>query len=93
MSDHVLGIVYLVHFEDRIGGPGRNGAQHYVGWTADQEVRMEHHRNGTGARILAFCNSQGINYNVVRTWQGTRYMERRMKSHGHHERRCPVCQR
>lgn len=86
------GTVYLIHFDERIGGPGSKGAQHYLGWAADDpNARLEHHRRGLGARILAYCVSKGIGFDIVRTWDGDRHLERRMKNRGHFPEICPTC--
>lgn len=87
----VIGCIYLIHFDRRIGGPGRNGAQHYVGWSADLPSRIDTHDKGDGAKILAYCVGNGIVFSVVAQWAGTRSAERRLKKNGHHDRRCPVC--
>ena len=47
------GTVYLLHFAT----PFKH-ARHYVGYTTDLEQRIEEHRTGRGARLLA----------VVRGW-------------------------
>lgn len=81
--------VYLLHF-DR---PYRH-ARHYIGFTLSEdtlEPRLDHHRNGTGARLLAVLKEQGIDFKLVRVWpSGSRIFERRLKSHSG-TRYCPVC--
>jgi hypothetical protein len=88
-----IGTIYLTHFSHRIGGEGRNGAQHYAGWAAPGKLdaRIVEHRNGNGARILAFVMRSGFDFEVVATWDGTRDDERRFKRVGHFDRRCPIC--
>ena len=95
-DDAIVGTIYLLHFERPIGDTGhvRNYAQHYLGWAAPGglEARLAAHRAGTGARITAFLAKSGIAFHVVKTWEGDRYQERRMKRAGHHaKRRCPLC--
>lgn len=85
------GIVYLLHFEKRIGGEGYKGAQHYVGWARDLERRIWHHRNGTGASITAHLAKNGIGFDVVKTWEADRNFERKLKNNGHFSRHCPHC--
>jgi hypothetical protein len=87
-----LGVGYLIHFEERIGADGRNGAQHYIGWTSDLDARMESHRKGHGARIMAHLKTQGIGWQLVRIYENwTRDDERRRKNVGHYDRDCPEC--
>lgn len=84
------GVVYLLHFNKPIGGPGRNGAQHYTGWTPDLDARLAEHAAGRGASITAYVAAQGIGWVVARIWEGDRHLERRLKNHGA-ARRCPLC--
>ena len=55
---------------------------------------METHHQGHGAAITAYCVSQGIGFRVVRTWEGGRVEERRLKrrkkAKGDKERYVPV---
>lgn len=51
------GTVYLLHF-DR---PYKH-ARHYLGWAKDLDARLEHHRAGTGARLLAVLKEHGIGF-------------------------------
>jgi predicted GIY-YIG superfamily endonuclease len=85
--------VYVIHFRERIGGDGRNGAQHYIGWASDIAARIEQHHRGQGAAIMAHVARSAIGFDVVAIFPGAaRDDERRMKKAGHHaERRCPVC--
>ncbi len=85
--------VYLLHF-DR---PYRH-ARHYVGYTAleNLEQRLQRHREGRGARLLARCVREGIEFKPVRTWvfgsaEAARKKERRLKKSGGASRYCPVC--
>ena len=84
----VQGTIYLLHF-DR---PYRH-ARHYTGWTeaAEIERRIEAHRAGRGARLLAVIRGVPISFVVARTWQGDRHRERRLKAQGGASRRCPIC--
>lgn len=83
-------MVYLLHFARRLHHAG-----HYVGWTRDAgtlPARIEHHRNGSGARLLAAVADAGIDFAVVRTWpDGDRTLERRLKNGKRGPRLCPVC--
>jgi predicted GIY-YIG superfamily endonuclease len=80
------GTVYLLHF-DR---PYRH-ARHYVGWASDLDGRLEHHRKGTGARLMAVIAAAGIGFVLARTWPGDRTLERRIKNRHETPRLCPVC--
>jgi predicted GIY-YIG superfamily endonuclease len=67
--------VYLLHFETPL-----HHAQHYIGYAEHVERRLEHHRNGTGARLLQVCNERGITYTLARTWEGEgKDFERKLK--------------
>ena len=83
-------MVYLLHF-DR---PYRH-ARHYTGWTRDEKSlarRVEHHRRGTGARLMEVVAAAGIGFTVARTWDdGDRNKERRLKNSGSASRYCPIC--
>lgn len=81
------GTIYLIHFDQRFGHAG-----HYLGWAKNLEARVAHHRKGTGARLLQVVNQAGIDWNVVKTWQGDRHLERRLKNRGGASRLCPACQ-
>lgn len=84
--DNVPGTVYLLHFDRAYGR-----SQHYLGWTSDLDARIEAHRHGQGARLLAVITEAGIGFELVATWDGTRNDERRRKRQKHHWRWCPVC--
>ena len=83
--------VYLIHFDKPIST--QHTTQHYIGYAADVEKRLEAHQNGTGARLTAVANERGITYQVVRIWSdGDRTLERRLKNQKNARRYCPVCQ-
>jgi predicted GIY-YIG superfamily endonuclease len=83
-------MLYLIHF-DR---PYRH-ARHYLGYTRSKKTlpqRIEHHREGSGARLMAAVARAKIPFEVVRTWpDGDRSAERRLKNQKHGPRLCPVC--
>jgi hypothetical protein len=95
------GTVYLLHFLDRIGNPGkpRAMAQHYIGWTSDLPERIADHtanlrpQPGTGrvAKIVAHVQRQGIGFKVARTWPGGRGLERQLKNRRNAPKLCPFC--
>lgn len=82
--------IYLIHFDCKLAH-----AQHYIGKAHNLPKRVIHHRNGSGARILAVCNEQHINWQVVRTWDipeaNAANMERRLKNRKNASKLCPVC--
>ncbi|OHB69012.1 MAG: hypothetical protein A2W17_09685 [Planctomycetes bacterium RBG_16_41_13] len=83
-------MVYLIHFDEHF-----HHARHYIGYTANARTikqRLACHRNGQGAKILKALNGQGINYEIVRTWQGDRNFERKLKNRKKSRMLCPVCQ-
>lgn len=86
-------VVYLLHFTEPIGDPGRPraGAQHYIGSYAN-ESRINYHRNGTsGVNIVAEFHRRGIPFVVARTVKGDKTLERRIKNNGHFREYCPEC--
>jgi hypothetical protein len=85
-------ITYLIHLDRRLGSNRPRGtAGHYVGTTINLDQRLEIHRVGKGARMLAAANERGIAYDVVRTWPGGRDVERRLKRQRNAPRMCPTC--
>src|ERR1700733_10303740 len=81
-----LGVIYMLHFDQ----PYRH-ARHYVGWTADLLDRLDHHANGSGARLVAVIWQAGIGFTLVRICEGTRRTERAIKNAGGAVRYCPAC--
>ncbi len=83
-------MIYLLHF-DR---PYRHAA-HYTGFARDARTlarRLEHHRLGTGSRLMQVVTQAGIGFTLARTWpDGTRDDERRLKNRHGAGRYCPVC--
>lgn len=80
--------VYLIHFDRR-----HRHAGHYLGFAdGDVEKRLEKHRTGRGARLLAILALEGIGWRLVRVWEkGDRTFERRLKNRKESPRLCPVC--
>ena len=78
---------YVVCLERPLGGPS-HFAQHYIGRSKDPAKRLETHRAGLGARILAAAVERGIGFDVVRTWDGD--VEKRLKAHHRAWSFCPV---
>lgn len=80
------GVVYLICFKQAY-----KHARHYMGWTTDLAMRLQHHAAGQGARLLEVVNGAGITWRVARVWDGARQLERRLKNHKHAARLCPFC--
>jgi hypothetical protein len=68
-------------------------ARHYLGWAGSGNLgaRLAHHQAGSGANLLRHVAKAGISWELVRTWAGDRYLERRLKNRGGHARLCPNC--
>lgn len=85
----INGTVYLICF-DR---PFRH-ARHYLGWTEGPVAkRMDRHRRGDGARLLAALKRAGIGWELVRTWPGDRALERKLKNRKCSKQLCPKCKK
>lgn len=84
---HVIGFVYLVHFSRR-----HRGAQHYLGFSTNIPQRLEAHRAGRGAPLLAAITKRGIRWHVVRTWRRKDgFFEQGLKRRYALRELCPVC--
>lgn len=84
-----VGTVYLTHFLK----PYKH-AEHYAGFATNLTARLEHHRKGTGAKLMKVIKDAGIDFVLVRTWENeTRTKERRLKNGGGLNRVCPVCKK
>lgn len=80
-------MVYLIHFEQKYKHAG-----HYLGYTNNLERRMKEHRDKVGARLIEVIENAGIDWKVVRVWDGDRDLEGRLKSRHNGPRLCPICQ-
>ena len=80
------GTIYLLHFAK----PYKH-AKHYLGWAQHLEARLEHHRAGTGARLMQVVTEAGIDWEVSRTWEGDRNLEAQLKRRKDSPRLCPIC--
>jgi len=84
--------VYLLHFDKALCH-----AQHYMGSAADLEARLEKHRTGNGARLMAVIKDLGIGWEVARIWEHetlkkARLAESRYKRVYKSARKlCPIC--
>ena len=66
-------------------------AGHYLGYAANLEARLEQHASGTGARLTQVVAQAGIQWKLVRTWEGDRSVERKLKNQHNGKRLCPLC--
>jgi len=56
------------------------------------EARVLCHKRGEGSRLLQVLNENGINWRLVRVWEGvSRKFERKLKSMKNAKKYCPVC--
>ena len=81
-------MIYLIHLKEPL-----HHARHYLGFTEglNAAARLQQHRAGEGAKMLAACNRAGIEYEIVATWSGDRNDERRMKNWKKIKGKCPIC--
>lgn len=78
--------VYLIHFKTKY-----KHAQHYLGFTDNLDERIKRHKEGHGAVLMSVITKEGIAWEVVRTWQGTRKKERTLKNRKKSRKLCPTC--
>lgn len=82
--------VYLLHFSQPISP--KHTTQHYLGWSADIEARVQEHLTSRGAKLCKVALSRGITFEVAATWPDTdRDFERRLKNRKESPRLCPIC--
>jgi predicted GIY-YIG superfamily endonuclease len=77
---------YLIHFSR----PYKH-AKHYLGSTGDILARLQLHKAGKGARLTQVAVEDGIDLQLVRTWNGGRTLEWRLKRQKNSPRFCPIC--
>lgn len=91
---------YLLHFSQPFYGNKQSPVQHYLGRSGDILKRLEAHRAGNGAKLIACMRKLSPNTEValVRVWAdteaetfNTQEAERRLKSNRHYKRYCPLC--
>lgn len=81
-----MATVYLLHFERKY-----HHAQHYLGITDNLQQRLEVHRSGQGSPLVRAAVQSGISFQLAKTWQGDRYLERHLKSWHKSRQLCPIC--
>ena len=89
----MMNTVYLIHFDRPIGDLSnpRGQAQHYLGFTEDLDARLQAHRTGNGSAIMAAVTRAGVGWELARTWEGDRGLERRLKNRHNSPKLCPIC--
>jgi len=80
------GTVYLLHLD-----PPLKHTRHYTGWTSNLDERLEAHRTGRGARLMEVVKEAGGTFRLVRTWPGSRALERAIKDRKAAPKLCPEC--
>lgn len=86
-------MVYILHFDRKLAH-----AQHYIGFVDHLaghtvEARLEHHKNGSGSKLLRAVVRAGINVRIADIWSdGDRNFERMLKNKKKARLFCPICQ-
>ncbi len=79
--------VYLIHFDKPL-----KHAKHYLGYSENNvRGRVQKHRTGKGAKLMAAATKNGISWHVSRTWDGGRDLERMLKDQHNSSDLCPTC--
>jgi len=86
-------MIYILHFEKRIGNPlnPKATAGHYAGATHDLQNRLLQHRTGFGAKIMKAVVERGIAWTVATTFPGGYDEEKILKLQKNTPRYCPIC--
>ncbi len=79
-------VIYLLHIH-----PPYKQARHYLGIAQDLDARLRLHQDGHGARLTQVCLESGRTLVLVRTWEGSRNDERRLKNQKNGPRLCTLC--
>ena len=87
LRHNVQGTVYVLHFE-----PAYKHAQHYVGWTEGEVTdRVAVHLQGRASPLVRAAVAAGVDVQLAAMYEGTRYLERRLKRWHHTSRFCAIC--
>ena len=73
-----VGLIYLLHFDRPLAH-----SNHYVGWCGNGNLveRLRRHNAGVSrVKFLIAAKEAGIKFELVRTWVGTRELERKIKN-------------
>lgn len=88
-------MIYLLHFTHPLARSNGTAAEHYLGYTAEDNLdeRLHLHRSGrSGVKILRAVLERGGDLVLVRTWpMGGPSLERYLKKNGHLAAHCPIC--
>jgi len=88
-------MLYLIHADAALERGTRKGAQHYLGWSLEQNLGRrvsEHLRGKSGVTVVQQWRKRGIDYHLVAIWPGApKAAEREIKSESHLDLWCPVC--
>jgi predicted GIY-YIG superfamily endonuclease len=83
----VQGTVYVLHFDPPTGNAG-----HYIGWTEDDVCdRIAVHLQGRGSPLVRAAVAAGVDVRLSATYEGTRYLEQRLKRWHNTSRFCALC--
>lgn len=84
--------LYLIHFDAPL-----HHARHYLGFAESVEAvpaRLERHRAGNGAKIMAAVGRAGITWRLIRLWaEADRNAERALKNRNDNASLCPICRK
>ena len=80
------GTVYLLHFTQPVAH-----ARHYVGWAANLDGRLGHHRRGNGSALMRALMLAGGDFIVATQAPGDRNHERWIKRQKNTPEFCPYC--
>ncbi len=96
---NIDGTIYLIHLDQPM-----KHARHYMGWAANLDARAEIHRRGVSdsCSFMRAVHKAGIGWHIVRTWDGSRDLEKQLKGRrprkdgsrtrgGSMTRHCPLC--
>jgi hypothetical protein len=85
--------VYLLCFAPGIPkGSQRGHARHYLGSCAGSpEDRLVTHLAGLGSPLVSAAVDAGLDVEIVRTWAGSRQLERQLKRRKNLPALCPRC--
>ena len=87
LRHNVPGTVYVLHFD-----PAYKHARHYIGWTAGEVTdRLAVHLQGRGSPLIRAAVAAGVDVQLAATYQGSRYLERQLKSWHNTGRFCAIC--
>lgn len=97
--ENVDGTIYLIHLDQPM-----KHARHYLGFAIDLDARIETHRRGIAesCSFMRAVHKAKITWSVVRTWKGSRDLEKKLKCRrprkdgsrtrgGSMTRHCPLC--